>query len=81
MPSSGLSVIEDLVDCIETGRQPRCSGQDGRKALEIAIAMRESHRQGGRRVDLPLADRSLRILSSENLSDAVPARVRRMQSK
>ena len=81
IPSSGLSVIEDLVECIETGRQPRCSGQDGRKALEIAIAMRESHRQGGRRVDLPLADRSLRILSSEILSDAVPARVRRMQSK
>ncbi|MDE0078250.1 MAG: Gfo/Idh/MocA family oxidoreductase [Caldilineaceae bacterium] len=79
IPSSGLSVIEDLVDCIETGRQPRCSGQDGRKALEIAIAMRESHRLGGRRVDLPLADRSLHILSSEILSDAVPARVRRMQ--
>ena len=68
------------MDCIETGKQPRCSGQDGRKALEIAIAMRESHRQGGRRVDLPLPDRSLRILSSEIRSDAVPARVRRLQS-
>ena len=78
-PSTGLSVIEDLVDCIETGRQPRCSGEDGRKALEIAIALRESHRRGGRRVDLPLAERSLRILSGEISGDAVPARVRRMQ--
>ena len=80
IPSSGLSVIEDLVDCIKTGKQPRCSGLDGRKALEIAIAMRESHRQGGRRVDLPLANRTQRILSSEIRSDAVPARVRRLQS-
>ena len=78
-PSTGLSVIEDLVDCIETGRQPRCSGEDGRKALEIAIALRESHRRGGRRVDLPLAERALRILSGEISGDAVPARVRRMQ--
>ena len=78
-PSMGLTVVEDLVDCIETGRQPRCSGKDGRKALEIAIALRESHRQGGRRIDLPLADRSLRILSVEIGGDAVPARVRRMQ--
>ncbi len=79
IPSTGLSVVEDLVNCIETGRQPRCSGEDGRKALEIAIALRESHRRGGQRVDLPLADRSLRILSGEISGDAVPARVRRMQ--
>ena len=76
----GLAVIEDLVHCIETGAQPRCSAEDGRKALEIAIALRESHRQGGRRVELPLADRSLRILSGGIARDAVPARVRRQQS-
>jgi predicted dehydrogenase len=80
IPSMGLTVIDDLVHCIETGAQPRCSAEDGRKALEIAIALRESHRQGGRRIDLPLADRSLRILSVEIGGDAVPARVRRLQS-
>ena len=80
IPSMGLAVIEDLVHCIETGTQPRCSAEDGRKALEIAIALRESHRQGGRRVELPLADRSLRILSGGIARDAVPARVRRQQS-
>lgn len=77
---TGLSVIEDLVNGIETGTPPRCSAEDGRKALEIAIALRESHRLGGRRVDLPIADRSLRILSVEIAQDAVPARIRRQQA-
>ena len=76
----GLSVIGDLVQAVETGAQTRCSAEDGRKALEIAIALRESHRQGGRRVDLPLADRSLRILSVEIAQDDVPARIRRLQA-
>ena len=30
-----------------------------RNAMEIQIAMRESHRSDGARVDLPLQDRSL----------------------
>ncbi len=76
----GLSVIDDLVQAVETGASTRCSAEDGRKALEIAIALRESHRQGGRRVDLPLADRSLRILSVEIAQDALPARIRRLQA-
>lgn len=78
IPSMGFAVIEDLVECIETGRKARCSGEDGRKALETAIALRESHRQGGRRVNLPLADRSLRILSSGIAQDSTPARIRRL---
>jgi len=78
---TGLSVIADLVNAVETGSDPRCSAEDGRKALEIAIALRESHRRGGRRVDLPVADRSLRILSVEIGGDAVPARVRRLRQE
>ena len=35
------------------------------EALEIALALRESHRRGGTRVKLPLKDRSLGILSAE----------------
>ena len=76
---TGLTVIADLVNAVETGSDPRCSAEDGRKALEIAVALRESHRRGGRRIDLPVADRSLRILSVEIGGDAVPARVRRLQ--
>ena len=43
--------------------------------------MRESHRQGGRRIDLPLPDRSLRLLSSETANDSVPARIRRLSGQ
>ena len=81
IPGMGLAVIEDLVQCIDTGAPPRCSDEDGRKALEIAIAMRESHRQGGCRIDLPLPDRSLRLLSSETTNDSVPARIRRLNGR
>lgn len=81
IPSMGFAVIEDLIQCLDSGAAPRCSGEDGRKALEIAIALRESHRRGGRRVELPLSDRSLRILSSEIARDSVPARIRRLKGR
>lgn len=80
IPGMGLTVIEDLVQAVETGGPTACTADDGRKALEIAIAMRESHRQGFRRVDLPLADRSQRMLSAEITNDDAPARIRRMQA-
>ena len=73
---SGLTTVEDLVNSIETGQPPRCSGEDGLKALEIAIAMRESHRRGGARVNLPLEDRRLKMLASEMEGDDVPRRIR-----
>ena len=76
----GLTIVEDLIQAIETGSDPRCSGDDGRAALEVAIALRQSHRDGLVRVDLPLADRSLGILSSEISQDHTPARVRRLQA-
>lgn len=72
-----VRTVRDLITGIKTGKQPNCSGEDGRHALEIAIAMRESHRRGGLRVSLPLADRSLRIVSSETLQGDEPAIVRR----
>jgi predicted dehydrogenase len=82
LPSSirgtGLAVIDDLLDAIATGRNPTCSGHDGAAALEIAVALRESHRRHGVKVALPLADRSLGIQSAELAHDAIPARVRRM---
>ena len=76
MQGMGLNVVEDLVASIDTGSQPKCSGEDGRAALEIAIALRESHRRGGARVTLPIEDRSLKILSRETVGDEVPARIR-----
>ncbi|MEM7533174.1 MAG: Gfo/Idh/MocA family oxidoreductase [Chloroflexota bacterium] len=72
----GLTIVEDLVASIETGSSPRCSAKDAAIALEIAIAMRESHRRGGVKVTLPLEDRSLRMLSNDMRGDALPRRVR-----
>jgi predicted dehydrogenase len=76
----GITIVDDLISAIEKGHAPRCSGEDALKALEIAIALRESHRQGGRRISLPMTDRSLKILSSEIHADHMPVRVRRLQS-
>jgi predicted dehydrogenase len=70
--SPGVRVILDIIECIETGREPKCSGVDGRAVLEVAIALRESHRRGGVRVGLPLEDRSLQIRSAETLGGDAP---------
>jgi predicted dehydrogenase len=78
--SMHLRAALDLVECLDTGKEPGCTGEDGRAVLEIAIALRESHRQGGRRVDLPLADRGLLIRSSETLQGDLPAAIRRARS-
>jgi predicted dehydrogenase len=75
--SMHLRAALDLVACLDEEREPACRGEDGRAALEIAIALRESHRQGGRRVDLPIADRSLAIRSAETLQGDLPVAVRR----
>ena len=70
--SAGAGQVRDAITCIETGKTPNCSGDMGRHLLELAIAIRESHRQGNVRVDLPLADRSLYIRSAETLHGDTP---------
>ena len=77
MEGTGIGILTDLIEAHELGRPPRVCGEDGLKALEIAIAMRESHRRGGVKVRLPLADRSLRIVSSDSVGDELPKRLRR----
>ncbi len=57
-----MSSIQSIVDSLEKDIEPRCSGDNMRKVLEIAIALRESHRRGHAPVKLPLADRSLKIV-------------------
>ncbi len=78
-PGMGLTIVADLVSAIENGHPPKCSGADGLESLEVAVALRESHRRGGEKVPLPLEDRGLGILSSEIHQDDVPARIRRLQ--
>ncbi len=76
---AGVNVLYDLMNCIETGEDSRCTGEDAREALEIALAVRESHRKGGGRVDLPLEDRSLGIVSREVLVSELPRAILRRQ--
>lgn len=73
----GVRLVHDLIAGIETGKRPNCAGEDGRAALEIAIGLRESHRRGICRVDLPHADRSLSIRSAETLAGDLPVAIRR----
>jgi len=58
---SALYTVDDAVACLERGGEPRVSGRRVRDAMEIELALRESQRRGHVRVDLPLADRSLRL--------------------
>lgn len=41
-----LHAIEDLVYCLNNGGEPRCTGEDGLTALEVALAVIESARSG-----------------------------------
>lgn len=52
-----ITMYRRLVEAIETGSQPPSSGSEGRWAFEMIMAIYQSHREQGRRVDLPLADR------------------------
>ena len=51
-----IAAINDLMACIESDRQPRCSAADSRAIVEMIAAIFESHRLGGP-VDLPLTTR------------------------
>ena len=61
--SSQQAAMEGLVQNLDEGSEPLCPGEFGREALEIAIGLRESHRRGGEKIELPLEDRSLTMLA------------------
>ena len=58
-----LFAIAHLLECLRTGQEPICSGQDGRAALEVICALRESADADGRRIGLPLDHSSITIQS------------------
>ena len=51
------AMVEELTAAIEEGREHRSSEVDGRWAQEMIMGTYESHRRGGARVALPLAER------------------------
>ena len=58
-----VAAIEDLISGIEGDGPGRSTGEDGRAALELCLAVYESHRRGGARIDLPLAAHDLTVVS------------------
>jgi predicted dehydrogenase len=56
-----LMALEDLVECMETGREPACSERHAARAMELCLALHASHRRDGGRVAFPLEDRDLSV--------------------
>ena len=56
--------VRSLLRAIETGSRPWITAEDLRRALEVAIASRQSALLGHAEVRLPLQDRSLRFFPS-----------------
>jgi hypothetical protein len=56
-----VNCITDLIQAISTGGDTRGNIQLARRSQEIILGFVESHRQGGKRVTLPLENRSLYV--------------------
>ena len=54
MGTGHTPLYRDMIDAIETGREPRCSGIEGRKALELILGIYESA-ASGKPVRFPLS--------------------------
>ncbi|MFQ6040102.1 MAG: Gfo/Idh/MocA family protein [Candidatus Poribacteria bacterium] len=52
-----VTMYRRLAEAIETDTQPPGSGEEGRFAFEMIMAIYQSHKEGGRRVEIPLVDR------------------------
>ena len=58
--------LEEAVAAIRAGRQPAVNGAEGRKAVELILALYQSAQAGGTPVDLPLMrDPELRKLGAK----------------
>jgi len=56
-----VASVQALIEALDRGEDPGGSGDNGRRVLELAIALRESHRRGHAAVQLFLADWGLRL--------------------
>ncbi len=58
--------LEEAVAAIRAGKQPAVNGAEGRKAVELILALYQSAQAGGEPVELPLArDPSLKKLGEK----------------
>jgi len=60
-----LNAIDNLARAIERKETVRCSGEDGRASLQIAMAFHASEDRGGQTVQLPLKDRGRYVKARE----------------
>lgn len=60
--NSLIAAVEDVVASIENNRDGMCTGQDGKAAIELALAFHKSALTG-EKVMLPLLDKKLRVIS------------------
>ena len=58
-----IDAVQNIVDVLDGRARPACTAEDGYKALEIIVALRESAARDGALVALPLGESSLRIAS------------------
>ncbi len=47
--------VLDLINCIESGCESSSSGEDGKKALEMILALYKSAKNEGKRISMPLS--------------------------
>jgi predicted dehydrogenase len=55
--SSHRAALEDLLESVQSGRQPLCGPEEGRWTVEMIHGALASHRAGGSRVPFPLSHR------------------------
>jgi predicted dehydrogenase len=46
------TIVQHVVDCLDGHDSPICRGEDGLRAIEIVLALRESAARGGARIDI-----------------------------
>ena len=51
------TMYRELMAARDRGGEPPSSGEEGRAAFEMILGLYHSHREGGRRVALPMAER------------------------
>ena len=69
--------VEELIEALDHNRETISTGEDGRAALEMVLALHESEQRGNARVDFPMQSRDLQVLVRPDnfISTAVPQNI------
>lgn len=59
------NAIDNIINNIEKKEKILCTGEDGKAALEVALAFHESSKNNCKKIKLPLQNKDLRIVSRE----------------